>query len=191
MLTPATTESSTSSPFTMRSKASATAVRGPPFLNRLPLAEETTTGLTLFGVITVGPWAIALAAVAAMPAPAPAFTKSRRLNLWLMAPSVRRASLDHGLRELARQERNPALAPELVVLREHLLLGEPGGAEDCVDLPDALEAREARLYRKDVVLLPRLHEQRPRRDQPGDVVHLRPVQDPGHVVVDAVRERND
>ena len=41
------------------------------------------------------------------------------------------------------------------------------------------------------VLLPRLDEQRPRRDQAGDVVHLRPVQNARHVVVDAMRQAAD
>src|SRR5215470_7236953 len=80
MLTPAIRESRTSSPFTMRVKASSTAVRGPPFLYLFPLADDTTTGETLFGVITVGAWPKAFgAAVASTPAAVPAFTNARRL----------------------------------------------------------------------------------------------------------------
>src|SRR4029077_14424408 len=92
----------------MRTKPPPTAGRGPPFLKRLPFAEDTTTGFTVFGVITVGPWAIALAAVAARLTLAPAFTKSRRLTFWLMAPSVRRASFDHAPRTAAAIDRREA-----------------------------------------------------------------------------------
>src|SRR5437870_3311948 len=74
---------------------------------------------------------------------------------------------------------------------EHLLLNSIGGAEDTIDLTYVIEALDARLDREDVVLLPGLHEERTRRGEPGDVVHLSPIQNPGHVVVDAVREAPD
>ena len=48
--------SSTSVPLVRSRKACSTHVEGPPFLKRLPLADEITSGLTLFGVITVGAW---------------------------------------------------------------------------------------------------------------------------------------
>src|ERR1044071_3536012 len=67
MFTPAITASRTSSPRVMRPKASSTAVRGPPFLCLFPLAEAMTTGLTVFGAITVGPWANPRPAPAAPP----------------------------------------------------------------------------------------------------------------------------
>src|SRR5258708_12961219 len=60
----------------MRSKASCTQVRGPPFLNLFPFAEDTTTGRVGLGTRTVG------ARVRSGPAPraTPAFTNSRRLS---------------------------------------------------------------------------------------------------------------
>src|SRR3990172_9392103 len=90
MLTPAISASSTSSPRAIRSKASATQVRGPPFRYWFPLADATTTGFTLLGVRTVGPWALAGEAPAAStPAAAPAFTNSLRLTCLLMYPRSR------------------------------------------------------------------------------------------------------
>src|SRR2546428_10521545 len=78
-----------------------------------------------------------------------------------------------------------------MLARKHLLLDAIGRAEDAVDLTHAVETLDARGDRKNVVLLPRFHEERPWRDQPGDVVHLGPVQNPRHVVVDAVRQASD
>ena len=54
MLTPAIRASSTSAPPVIIANAVSTQVFAPPFLNLLPLLDETTTGLTLFGVIIVG-----------------------------------------------------------------------------------------------------------------------------------------
>src|SRR5215208_6393968 len=54
MLTPAMRASRTSEPPVIIAKAVSTQVLLPPFLNLLPLFEETTTGLTLLGVIIVG-----------------------------------------------------------------------------------------------------------------------------------------
>ena len=107
-----------------------------------------------------------------------------RLIIHEAAPAV-------GLSQVLRQERQAALAPEAVRTVEGFLLRERGGVEDFVDLLHALEALAAGGDRKDVVLLARFHEQRPRRDQARDVVHLGPVQNPRHVVVDAVREAHD
>src|SRR5689334_20044649 len=89
MLTPATRASRRSAPFVRRANASATQVRGPPFLNLLPLAEAMTTGLVALGVSTVGPRACAAAcfvAASVAPAAAPVLTKSRRLIPRFMAP---------------------------------------------------------------------------------------------------------
>src|SRR3954468_8937466 len=80
MLTPATRASRTSAPPVIIAKAVSTQVFAPPFLNLWPLLEATTTGLTLFGVIMVGPCpktAVGTAAAAA-PAAAVVWTNSRR-----------------------------------------------------------------------------------------------------------------
>src|SRR6202795_350543 len=72
MLTPAMSASSTSEPPVIIANAVSRQVFVPPFLNLLPLLEEMTTGLTLFGVIIVGACAnnvpgTAAAAAAAAP----------------------------------------------------------------------------------------------------------------------------
>ena len=54
MVTPATRASSTSEPFVIMPNALATHVTLSASFDVLPLPEATTTGLTLFGVITVG-----------------------------------------------------------------------------------------------------------------------------------------
>ena len=64
----------------MRPKASATQVRGPPFLKTLPFAEAITTGGVAFRVSTVGPATAFGAAAAATDTTAPALTNSRRLT---------------------------------------------------------------------------------------------------------------
>ena len=72
----------------MRAKASSTAVRGPPFLYLLPLAEAITIAFTAPGTSSVGPWPKAGGAPAATtPAAAPALTNSRRLNRWTIGGS--------------------------------------------------------------------------------------------------------
>ena len=82
MLTPAMSASSTSEPLVIMPNAFSTQVTGPPFLNRCPLPEATTIGLTDFGVIIVGAWANAERAAAdASPAAVPVLTNSRRLIL--------------------------------------------------------------------------------------------------------------
>ena len=73
MLTPAISDSSTSSPFAIRCQASSTQLRGPPFLNSWPLAEEITTGGVALRTTTLGPCANVVsetlaATVAAVPA---------------------------------------------------------------------------------------------------------------------------
>ena len=72
MLTPAIRASSTSAPPVIIANAVSTQVLLPPFLNLLPLFEETTTGLTLFGVIIVGAWPKRVLGIAAAAAPAAA-----------------------------------------------------------------------------------------------------------------------
>ena len=52
----------------------------PPFLNLLPLLTETTTGLTLFGVIIVGAWPNSVEGIAA--AAAVVWTNSRRFSFF-------------------------------------------------------------------------------------------------------------
>src|SRR5262245_34533004 len=74
--------------------------------------------------------------------------------------------------QVPSQERNAALAPERMFGREDFLLDAIRGAEHAVDFLDFVEARHARLNRKDVVFLTGLHEQRTRSNQAGDVVHL-------------------
>ena len=56
MLTPAMSASSTSAPPVIRPNAFSTPVTSPPFLNRLPLFDETTTGLTASGPSSAGAW---------------------------------------------------------------------------------------------------------------------------------------
>ena len=86
MLTPATSASSTSSPATIRLKASSTQVRGPPFLYWWPFAEAITTGGVARRACTAGASARATpAAVETTVAAAPAFTKSRRVIFSVMA----------------------------------------------------------------------------------------------------------
>ncbi len=63
--------------------------------------------------------------------------------------------------------------------------------EDAVHLLHLAEGMAERIDRKDVVLRPGLAEQRARGDEPGHVVHLAPLEDAGHVVVDAVRDAED
>src|SRR2546421_3500019 len=82
MFTPATTASSTSAPWVIIWNAFSTQVTLPPFLNRLPLAAETTTGLTARPATTCGPWAGAgWGAAAATPTAALPRTNDRRDNL--------------------------------------------------------------------------------------------------------------
>src|SRR6185436_8519657 len=93
--------------------------------------------------------------------------------------------------QVAREERDTALPPERVLAGKHFVLDAVGGAEDAVDLAHLAEALDAGADRKDVVALPGLDEERPRRDQAADVVHLRPVENARHVIVDAVGEAAD
>src|SRR5436190_16867325 len=91
MLTPAISASSTSEPPVIIWNALATQVWFPPLVNLLPLAEEMTTGLTLFGVITVGPCPELVegrpntdfGVTATTPATAVVRTKSRRFSLFI------------------------------------------------------------------------------------------------------------
>src|SRR5437667_12774240 len=89
MLTPAVRASSTSEPPVIIANAVATQVAGPPFLYWLPLADATTAGLTVLGVITVGPWPNSLrGAAAAMPATAVVRTKSRRFSFFMTSSDL-------------------------------------------------------------------------------------------------------
>ena len=115
MPTPATSESSTSSPRTMRWYASSTQVRGPRLRYSCPLPEEMTTGGVARRTSTVGAWPKAAAGTAAATdAAVPAFTKSRRLILSLTLPphtpassqrrmvsATRPRTLSHTLRKYA------------------------------------------------------------------------------------------
>src|SRR5215831_16040698 len=82
MLTPAMRASSTSAPAVIMPNAVSTQVLLPPFLKRLPLEEETTTGLTPFDVIIVGACANRAFGMEAPATPAAVAvrTKSRRFN---------------------------------------------------------------------------------------------------------------
>src|SRR2546430_6640630 len=86
MFTPAMSASSTSLPPVIMVNAFSTHVSVPPFLKRLPLDDEMTTGLTAPRAMTVGPcWAMARPTAAA---PMVVATKLRRV---IMA----RATLRH------------------------------------------------------------------------------------------------
>src|SRR2546426_8827898 len=56
---------------------------------------------------------------------------------------------------------------------------------DVLSLPDRRPAAVDRKYR---ISRARFYEQTARRDQTGEVIHLYVVQDPGHIVVDAMRQ---
>src|SRR6266851_3425792 len=90
MLTPATRASRTSAPLVIISYAFCTHVTLPPFLNLLPLAADTTTGLTDFGVNIVGAWDAwdaaprsVRGAAAARPTAAVVWTNSRRFSFFI------------------------------------------------------------------------------------------------------------
>src|SRR5689334_21797533 len=90
MLTPAITESSTSEPLVIIVYAFCTAVIVPPFLKRLPFAEEITSGLTALCVRMVGkPEACVFAAARVRPATALLRMKSRRFIFFVMAADYR------------------------------------------------------------------------------------------------------
>src|SRR5438128_10021680 len=88
MFTPAIRASSTSEPPVIIENAFSTPVCVPPFLNLLPFDDAITTGLTLFGVITVGAWPNSGldADAAATPAAVVVFTKSRRFSFRSIGP---------------------------------------------------------------------------------------------------------
>src|SRR5690349_17016383 len=90
MFTPAITASSTSDPPVIIVNALCTAVIVPPFLKRLPLAEEMTSGLTALCVRIVGkPAACCFAAAKVRPATALLRMKSRRLIFFVIAAHYR------------------------------------------------------------------------------------------------------
>src|SRR5215510_4129677 len=85
MLTPAITASRTSAPLVIMVKALCTAVMLPPFLNRLPLAEEITKGLTALCLRIIGkPLTSPFGVASASPATALVRMKSRRLIFLLI-----------------------------------------------------------------------------------------------------------
>src|SRR5215204_3291464 len=88
MFTPAIRASKTSAPSVIIVNAFCTAVTVPPFLNRLPFAEETTSGLTALWLRIMGkPVTSDLVAAMASPATALLRMKSRRfifLLMWLL-----------------------------------------------------------------------------------------------------------
>src|SRR5579859_8130894 len=71
---------------------------------------------------------------------------------------------------------------------EDFSLEAVGRAQRFVDFGDTRKTLAAGVDGKNVVLRAGLGEQWTRRDKARDVVHLGPVQDAGHVVVDAVRQ---
>jgi hypothetical protein len=85
MVTPATRASSTSAPLVIIPNAFATQVMPSASFEVLPLPDATTTGLTLFGVITVGacPKSVFGTAAAATPAAVVVWTNSRRLSFFM------------------------------------------------------------------------------------------------------------
>src|SRR5256885_15494287 len=86
MLTPAMTESRTSLPAVIIVNALWTAVMSPPFLNRLPFADETTTGFTAAGISMVGTAGVLRVFAAAIVKPAAlVIMKSRRLIFLLIS----------------------------------------------------------------------------------------------------------
>ena len=93
--------------------------------------------------------------------------------------------------QVARQERNAAPAPEQMLGWKDLLLDAIRSVEDAIDPAHFIEALDARADRKDVVLFSRFDEQRSRRYQTREIVHLRPVQNSRNVVVDAMGEAPD
>src|SRR5438552_10563513 len=101
--------------------------------------------------------------------------------------AIKRSSRRCMLCQVARQERESALAPEAVGPVEDFLLGIAGDAEDLVHFLDPLEACPAGGYGEDIVALAGFEERRTRGDQARDIVHFGPVRDAGNVVIDAVR----
>src|SRR4051794_30602517 len=95
MFTPAMSASRTSPPRVIRSKASATPVRAPPFLNLLPLADEITTGRTFDRTSAVGAWARARPVAASEAAPITVLRVSRRLIGVLSNGAARDARGNH------------------------------------------------------------------------------------------------
>src|SRR2546423_9415914 len=100
MLTPETRASRTSAPSVIILKARSTQVTPCSSLERLPLDEATTHGLTPF-IITVGPCPDPVegcaksgldAAAAATPAAAVVRTKSRRLSFFIAAAYASKAT---------------------------------------------------------------------------------------------------
>src|SRR5262245_39490689 len=89
---------------------------------------------------------------------------------------------------MTREEWNSAFAPKGVFRWEYLLFDEIRRFKHAIDFAYLLEAFDAGVYWKDVVLFSRFHKQRTWSNQTGDVVHLGPVENPGNVVVHAMRE---
>src|SRR5690349_17494109 len=95
MFTPAMTASSTSDPPVIIVNALWTAVIVPPFLKRLPFAEEITSGLTALCVRIVGkPAAWFFVAAIVRPATALLRMKSRRFIFFVMAAHYRSIEIE-------------------------------------------------------------------------------------------------
>src|SRR5882724_7665031 len=88
IFTPAITASSTSAPWAIIVNAFCTAVTSPPFLKRLPFADETTIGLTALCTMMFGNWSTeALVPARVSPATALERMKSRRLIVLIIGSS--------------------------------------------------------------------------------------------------------
>src|SRR2546423_13370639 len=85
------------------------------------------------------------------------------------------------------QELERAAAMKLMIALENLMPDPVGRAKDFINVRCFFKRQSRRFDRKDRVARARFDEQRARRNQPGEVVHLDEVQDAGDVVVYAVR----
>src|SRR5262245_46371866 len=83
---------------------------------------------------------------------------------------------------------NTLFAPKTVGFVEYFLPGTVAGPEHVIDRAYLLESLYARINREDVVLAAGLNKEGAGCNQPGNVVHLGPVQNSGNVVIHAVRD---
>src|SRR5215469_816156 len=103
--------------------------------------------------------------------------------------SHRRDFLSAWIRLETRGEKRNALpAAKAVIGLADLSLRVVRRSQDLISLLYAAETRTAGFDGEDVVLGAGFGEQRPRRDETGDVVHLGPIEDAGDMVIDAVRQ---
>src|SRR5689334_21858965 len=92
---------------------------------------------------------------------------------------------------MARQEGKAVHARETVRAIKCRLLNHARGVKYLVNPLYPRETLPAGGNRENIILLARFHEQRTRRDQSRDIVHLRVIQNSGDVIVDAVRKAQD